>query len=87
MNIGYCTTNSNMAHQIKCFVIAFISLKLCWVVWTDIKHKCVWYLGLSLYFPDDPGLTEQRHAKPGKQEQETAQSEEPPIQTPEGAGV
>uniref|UniRef100_A0A8C2KN83 Si:dkeyp-50b9.1 n=1 Tax=Cyprinus carpio TaxID=7962 RepID=A0A8C2KN83_CYPCA len=36
---------------------------------------------------DDQGLTEQEHAKPGTQEQETAQSEEPPIQTPEGAGV
>uniref|UniRef100_A0A8C1J835 Si:dkeyp-50b9.1 n=1 Tax=Cyprinus carpio TaxID=7962 RepID=A0A8C1J835_CYPCA len=32
---------------------------------------------------DDQGLTEQEHAKPGTQEQETAQSEEPPIQTPE----
>lgn len=49
--------------------------------------KCVGYIGLSLYFPDDQGLTEQEHAKPGTQEQETAQSEEPPIQTPEGAGV
>ncbi|XP_016375195.1 uncharacterized protein LOC107714023 [Sinocyclocheilus rhinocerous] len=36
---------------------------------------------------DDQGLTEQEQAKPGTQEQETAQSEEPPIQTPEGAGV
>ncbi len=78
-----------MAHQIKCFVIAIISLKLWRVVRTDFKDKCVGYLGLSLYFPDDQGLTEQKHAKPGKQEQETAQSEEPPnpIQTPEGAGV
>uniref|UniRef100_A0A673G2N2 Uncharacterized LOC107714023 n=1 Tax=Sinocyclocheilus rhinocerous TaxID=307959 RepID=A0A673G2N2_9TELE len=31
--------------------------------------------------------SEQEQAKPGTQEQETAQSEEPPIQTPEGAGV
>lgn len=69
-----------MAHPIKCFVIAFVSGKL-------MLSKCVGYIGLSLYFPDDQGLTEQEHAKPGTQEQETAQSEEPPIQTPEGAGV
>ncbi|XP_059392729.1 uncharacterized protein si:dkeyp-50b9.1 isoform X2 [Carassius carassius] len=36
---------------------------------------------------DDQGLIEQDHAKPGTQEQETAQSEEPPFQTTEGAGV
>ncbi|XP_026059088.1 uncharacterized protein LOC113043735 isoform X3 [Carassius auratus] len=36
---------------------------------------------------DDQGLIEREHAKPGTQEQETAQSEEPPFQTTEGAGV
>ncbi|KAK2867066.1 hypothetical protein Q8A67_025183 [Cirrhinus molitorella] len=36
---------------------------------------------------DDREQTEQKHSKPETQEQETAQSEEPPIQTPEGAGV
>ncbi|XP_043083929.1 uncharacterized protein si:dkeyp-50b9.1 [Puntigrus tetrazona] len=37
--------------------------------------------------PDDQGLTEQEHLKQGTQEQDTAQFEEPPIQTSEGAGV
>ncbi|XP_052453610.1 uncharacterized protein si:dkeyp-50b9.1 [Carassius gibelio] len=36
---------------------------------------------------DDQGLIEREHANPGTQEQETAQSEEPPFQTTEGAGV
>ncbi|KAI2648471.1 putative N-acetyltransferase YjcF [Labeo rohita] len=36
---------------------------------------------------DDQEQTEQEHSKPGTQDQEKAQSAEPSIQTPEGAGV
>lgn len=76
--VSYFNTDSNMAHPIKCFVTAFVS----------VKHiKCVEYVGLSLYFPDDQEQTEQEHSKPGTQDQEKAQSAEPSIQTPEGTGV